>query len=187
MGKPVKRKKYKIKLEDLSPQHQAEARAQLGEPVEREPFDKVQSRIMAPARGKAAFPLAKIDPPKRKAAKHPEQDLQKAIWELYQARYAAHFLMFHPPNGGSRSAREGAIFKTMGVVAGVPDFIGCLYGGVFFAIELKAAKGKLSESQKAFKARCDRFGGEWFEMRTVEEFERWAEFERIDAIAERGD
>lgn len=68
--------------------------------------------------------------------------------------------LVHIPNGGSRSGREGVMFKAMGVKAGVSDLflpvirkIGCditagglwIYGGLW--IEMKAEGGKVSEDQ----------------------------------------
>lgn len=59
-------------------------------------------------------------------------------------------LAFHVPNGGKRSAREGAKFKRQGVLAGVPDILIIKQKGSFsgFAIELKVKGGRLSPSQK---------------------------------------
>ena len=120
-------------------------------------------------------------PPKRR--QHPEQDLQRAIWKLYQARYSDIFLMFHAANGEKRSPKTAGILKTMGVVPGVPDFVGCLWGGTFFGLEVKTDKGRLSEHQQVMKDRISAFRGEWDIIRSVEEFERWAELEQAAMIA----
>jgi hypothetical protein len=63
-------------------------------------------------------------------------------------------LLYHIRNGGSvASAREGAKFKAMGVVRGIPDLhmpIPCTSEGTFYAslyIEMKTVKGKLSKEQ----------------------------------------
>jgi hypothetical protein len=80
-----------------------------------------------------------------------EGDLQRA---LVRALDAAGILFFHCPNGGHRSAREGAKLKALGVKPGVPDLIiitrcewmrradvpGCV-------LELKAPKGRVSPEQ----------------------------------------
>lgn len=62
-------------------------------------------------------------------------------------------MMFHVPNGGSRSKAEAGRFKAEGVKAGVPDI--CLpvprrhYHGLF--IEMKRREGgRLSPEQKAW-------------------------------------
>jgi hypothetical protein len=52
----------------------------------------------------------------------------------------------HVPNGGYRGAIEAAIFKSLGVVAGVPDLL-LIYSGKICGLELKAAKGRLSPAQ----------------------------------------
>ena len=59
-------------------------------------------------------------------------------------------LAFHVPNGGKRNAREGAKFKRMGVLAGVPDILILTPKQGFngFAVELKVKGGKLSKNQK---------------------------------------
>jgi hypothetical protein len=54
-------------------------------------------------------------------------------------------LAFHVPNGGNRSKKEGAKFKAMGVLAGVPDILIIDYS---LAIELKVKGGRLSTNQK---------------------------------------
>jgi hypothetical protein len=56
--------------------------------------------------------------------------------------------LFHVPNEGSKSAKEGAKLKAMGVVSGIPDYI-CVKP--LFALELKMPNGKLSKSQQEIK------------------------------------
>ena len=68
-------------------------------------------------------------------------------------------LLFHIPNGGARSKAEGAIFKAMGVKAGVPDLFlpvpmelvaddgrAAQSAGLF--IEMKAQGGRVQPNQK---------------------------------------
>lgn len=65
-------------------------------------------------------------------------------------------LLHHIPNGGRRGKAEAAIFKAMGVKAGVPDLFlpvmaraGALekvYAGLY--IEMKAKDGRLSAAQR---------------------------------------
>ncbi|MFZ0094921.1 MAG: VRR-NUC domain-containing protein, partial [Pseudolabrys sp.] len=72
---------------------------------------------------------------KRRA--RPEQVVQRALMQHLQLRGVRNLFAFHVPNGGGRSATEGAILKGMGVVAGVPDIL-IIRDGKVFALELKA-------------------------------------------------
>ena len=89
---------------------------------------------------------------------HPESDLQIACVRWFDLQYPKHkHLLFAIPNGGRRSAREGARLKQEGVRAGVWDLFlaqprfktSVQRAGLF--IEMKAGKGKLTEAQKAFR------------------------------------
>lgn len=76
----------------------------------------------------------------------PEQTIQRAIFQHLRARAAPGVFAFHPANGGYRTPREAAIFKGLGVVAGVPDII-AIHKGQTYALELKAEKGKPTKTQ----------------------------------------
>lgn len=78
-----------------------------------------------------------------------ENQLQQAV-----ARLLDHsgLVWCHPPNGGNRTARTGALMKSMGAKAGVPDvliFNGTAYPDYFIglAIELKVGKNKPTPAQ----------------------------------------
>jgi hypothetical protein len=58
----------------------------------------------------------------------------------------------HPANGGARSAVEGAIFKSLGVVPGAPDLL-LWHQGRSYAIELKAEGGRTTDAQVAMLTR----------------------------------
>lgn len=79
---------------------------------------------------------------------------------------------FHPANGGSRSRAEAGIFKAMGVKAGVPDLV-ILWrtplGPAHGYIEVKAGKGKLTDSQVAWRDLCHRWDIPWAELRDAAE------------------
>jgi hypothetical protein len=85
----------------------------------------------------------------------PEQALQKAVLEHLAWRGVPGLFVCHYPAGGWRSAVEAAIFKSLGVVAGVPDFI-IIHDGCCYALELKATGGRLtpiqSETQERMRA-----------------------------------
>lgn len=64
--------------------------------------------------------------------------------------------------------------KAFGVIRGIPDlllFFGTVEQPKFGAIELKSAKGKLSEYQVGFKEQWERRGGLYAICRTVAEVE----------------
>ena len=79
-------------------------------------------------------------------ARRPEQTLQRAVVEHLRWRGAAGLFAFHCPNGGWRSAIEARVFKSLGVIAGIPDLI-LIHGGQVFGLELKAEGGRLSPTQ----------------------------------------
>ena len=88
----------------------------------------------------------------------PEQQCQRAVVEHLRLRAKPGVVYFHVPNGGRRSMREAAEFKRQGVLAGVSDLI-LLHDGNFFALELKADKGRLSEAQREFLDGVNDAGG----------------------------
>ena len=61
---------------------------------------------------------------------------------------------FHVPNS-PRNQIQGARLKRMGMLAGAPDLI-FLHNGEAFALELKSAKGGLTDSQRYFRDRWTR-------------------------------
>lgn len=81
--------------------------------------------------------------------KHEEDRLQIQVMDYLRLQYPK-VLAFHVPNGGNRSAREGARFKKMGVLPGVADIIIFHNFEVTF-IELKIKPNKQAPSQKEFE------------------------------------
>lgn len=84
-----------------------------------------------------------------------ESQEQQAVieWaEWASAKFPCLKLLYHIPNGGSRSRAEAGRFKSEGVKSGVPDL--CLpaarhgYHGLY--IEMKAVGGKVSDKQTAW-------------------------------------
>ena len=77
----------------------------------------------------------------RKKPGHPESELQRACVRWFRMQYPQH-LLFHIPNGGKRNAREAAIFKAEGVVAGIPDLFlaEARHGHHGLFIEMKAGR-----------------------------------------------
>ena len=89
--------------------------------------------------------------------KNPEAQIQRAVVQHLKLRGVAGLVFFHVPNGGSRGKVEGAIFKSMGVRAGVSDLI-LVHAGKIFALELKAPGGRATESQLTFLSEIDAAG-----------------------------
>lgn len=75
-----------------------------------------------------------------------EAQIQRAIFQHYRLRGADGVFAFAVPNGGFRLPREARLLKFTGVVAGVPDTI-WLRQGRMYALELKAARGRVSDAQ----------------------------------------
>ena len=102
--------------------------------------------------------------------KHQEDQLQKQLWQAFQALgVTKRCIAFHPANEG-RSPREGAKLKAMGVVAGVADFIFLLEDEPHWAaMELKAGKNGLSVNQRAFRDRCEALGRPFVVVRSLAE------------------
>jgi hypothetical protein len=99
-----------------------------------------------------------------------EQTLQIACVQWFNYQYPKlQGLLFHVPNAAKRGVVEGAMFKRMGVVAGVPDLV-FVYQSCTYAFELKAGKGKLSESQKCVHETWSNQGVRVELVKDVEEF-----------------
>jgi hypothetical protein len=89
--------------------------------------------------------------------RRPEQELQKAVLEHLAWRSVPGMFVFHYPAGGWRSPIEAAIFRGLGVVAGIPDVL-IIRAGHVFALELKTAHGHLTVTQIETQARMHAAG-----------------------------
>src|SRR5215831_15408002 len=78
--------------------------------------------------------------------RQPEAQLQRSVLEHLRWRGVSGLFVFHYPAGGWRSLIEAAIFKSLGVVAGVPDLL-LVYQGQLYGLELKTAYGRLTPTQ----------------------------------------
>jgi len=105
--------------------------------------------------------------------KHPESQLQRACKKWFDLQYSdLSKLLIAIPNGGKRSKIEAAIMKLEGIVSGAPDMallVGRNGYNCFF-IEFKTAKGRQSESQKAWQADAERNGSKYVIVRDIESF-----------------
>jgi len=89
----------------------------------------------------------------------PEDAMQKAVLAHLQARGARGLIYWHTPNGGRRSRTEGAIFKGLGVRAGVADLI-LIHNGSCYALELKAGdSARPTVAQMQFMSDFNAAGG----------------------------
>ena len=80
---------------------------------------------------------------------------------------------FHIPNEGRRSMRLGKIMRAMGLAAGAPDYV-FIGANKTIAIEVKAAKGRLSDNQLAMQ--------KWFKQSHVNYYVAWSLDECIKII-----
>jgi hypothetical protein len=95
-------------------------------------------------------------------------------------------LFFHCPNGGYRDDREGAKLKAMGVLPGISDlqFHWCEVDELrrkhrhVLHLELKADKGRLTDTQATFALAVKLLGDEYHIARSIDE--------AIGILGERG-
>jgi hypothetical protein len=78
--------------------------------------------------------------------RHPEAQLQRSLVEHLRWSARSDVWWAHIPNGGARTAIEGAIFKSLGVQPGAPDLLVIRAGQPIF-LELKARGRKLAPTQ----------------------------------------
>ena len=84
------------------------------------------------------------------------EDREQMLFIQWFKRHNEGILIFHIPNGGKRSPAEGAKFKAMGVVAGVPDLF---IPSLSLWIEMKKEIGGIvSKEQKAVHKHLESLG-----------------------------
>ena len=77
------------------------------------------------------------------ARRHPEQDIQRALFEHIDRRGVPGLVAIHCPNGGWRSPIEAKILHS---TAGVPDVL-LWFDCKAYALELKSEAGRTTEAQ----------------------------------------
>lgn len=100
--------------------------------------------------------------------KRPEQEIHKAVVSHLNARSYPGTFFFHPANGGKRTPFEARLFKSLGVISGVPDII-VLKGGKVYGLELKATGGRLQPSQRLTLAAMQEAGAEVAVAKSLDE------------------
>jgi phage replication-related protein YjqB (UPF0714/DUF867 family) len=102
-----------------------------------------------------------------------ESSLQIACVKWFRLQYP-NALLFSIPNGGNRSVITAVTLKREGATAGIPDIQIAVarhgYHGLF--IEMKAAKGRLSDNQKAVIPRLEAAGYKVAVCNSFEQFEQ---------------
>lgn len=112
--------------------------------------------------------------PKKRQHKQPEAKIQaSAVLWLWNEHPETRGLFIHIPNEGNRaSAKDGALRRSLGLVAGAPDTFLFMprngYAGL--AVEFKTEVGVQSEEQKAFQARLEKNGYAYRLCRSLEQF-----------------
>lgn len=100
--------------------------------------------------------LAEQKPSKpRKPRRQPEFELQCAIAYYLDMALTSATRWCHIPNGEYRRPKTSARLQKMGVKAGVPDIM-LLHGGRAYFFEIKAGRGKATESQVDWMAWLNR-------------------------------
>lgn len=111
----------------------------------------------------------------KRPQRHIESHIQRNIVKWFRLKYPR-YIISAVPNGGARQAREAAILKQEGVLAGFADLIIIADNSVLF-VEVKTEKGKQSEKQKDFQKRVNTLGFEYIIVRSLDNFicstEKW--------------
>ena len=104
----------------------------------------------------------------------PEQTLQRGVVQyLTLMENMGELSFFHVPNGGKRSKVEAAIFKGLGVRAGVSDLVLLFPDARSAFIELKSPGGKLSSSQNQFRSQVEGLGFQFAVCDAVDDVEQF--------------
>ena len=97
----------------------------------------------------------------------PEARLHRTIVQVVKLSAFPDVLWLHVPNAGIRSGIEAGYLKSLGLLPGAADLL-FWRGGKSYAMEVKAAGGRLSDTQKAFRDRFIEAGGEWASVDNIE-------------------
>ena len=109
------------------------------------------------------------------AVRHPERELQISVAGWLDIALADPCVWFHVPNGEKRSPRTAGLLKRMGVKAGVPDLF-VFAPGIVVALELKAGKGRATETQEAMLDRLNECGVHTAICKSIEQVEQALRF-----------
>jgi hypothetical protein len=105
----------------------------------------------------------------RAGARASEHSIQVQILSYLYYRATPGVFAVAIPNAGKRSGRMGARMKEEGLTPGAPDLCILLPEGKCAWMETKTAKGRQSDTQKGFQARCERIGHLYVIVRSLQE------------------
>lgn len=119
--------------------------------------------------------LLQLKAKQRNKPRHTESKIQQSVVEWFRYQYPK-YIIAAIPNGGYRNAREAAIMRKEGVLAGFSDLIIIAEHNVLF-MEMKTDGGKQSEAQKVFQNKVCKLGHEYVVSFSLESailnIERW--------------
>lgn len=102
-----------------------------------------------------------------------ERQLQRSVAEYFKLVLSPEVMWFHVPNEGKRGFIAQADFKYGGGLSGVPDFYLSWSSddlhNLTLWIELKSAKGRLTDSQIAFRDRAAAIHQYWTLCRSLDD------------------
>jgi hypothetical protein len=101
--------------------------------------------------------------------KSPEHKFQIEVLDYLNAFGRRDLYWFAIPNGELRHINVALRLKAEGVKPGTPDICIMLEDGRSAWLELKAKKGRASDEQLGFGARCSRLGHKWACCKTMSE------------------
>jgi|GEM_PF-3495020 len=78
---------------------------------------------------------------------------------------------FHVPNEGKRSVMAGRELKSIGLKAGVADYV-LIFPSKTIFVEVKSEKGTLSASQEEFRKDVESKGYRYVVVRNIDELEK---------------
>lgn len=111
-----------------------------------------------------------------------EHLIQRAVLQYLRLNAKPEIFYFSVPNGGLRNVRVAQQMKAEGLRPGVADLCFMMPEGRCAWLELKTPKGRLSDAQHGFKARCLDLGHLWGMARSVDEailyFAHWGILKR---------
>ena len=102
-----------------------------------------------------------------------EHSLQVCCVHWFRIQYPEYAtLLFAVPNGGARNAWTAKNLRDEGALSGVADLLLLVprHGYAGLCIEMKKPGGRMSDSQKAFKAAVERFHYKYVVCYSEDEF-----------------